>query len=408
MWKMPVLVDMTPPTVLGAAYLTTRAFQGEDMERLATRVSRHPTLAARLHDAALMERLCFRPERADEFQAQALALSPVFRVVGRADGRLRVLAVMLPGDMMVNTPLDFMLGEADVRLDLFYYQPGQPLPATLPDHDIAVFAAADSTPSVCAQLQAVFDAWPRPAINAPRWVPGLERDALSAALAGIDSICSPPAQRVRRAALSAALDFGAGAHLVRPAGTHAGHGLARIATQAELAAYLAEATADIYYVTRFVDYRSADGFYRKYRIAFIDRAPFLCHMAVSEHWMIHYLNAGMTESAAKRAEEAAAMAQFRTGFARRHAAAFDALNDVIGLDYHSIDCGEMADGRLLVFEADNAAIIHMMDPPELFPYKRPQMQRVFAAFYAMLERRCNRPRQPIENRSLSYLADAPA
>ncbi|MEJ1978546.1 MAG: hypothetical protein WDN49_22960 [Acetobacteraceae bacterium] len=43
---------------------------------------------------------------------------------------------------------------------------------------------------------------------------------------------------------------------------------------------------------------------------------------------------------------------------------------MIGLDYFSIDCSEDRDGRLLVFEADVAAIIHSMDPPDLYPYRR--------------------------------------
>jgi hypothetical protein len=29
-------------------------------------------------------------------------------------------------------------------------------------------------------------------------------------------------------------------------------------------------------------------------------------------------------------------------------------------------------------------IVHSMDPPELFPYKPPQMEKVFGAFRAML------------------------
>ena len=56
-------------------------------------------------------------------------------------------------------------------------------------------------------------------------------------------------------------------------------------------------------------------------------------------------------------------------------------------DYYSIDCGELPDGRLVVFEADTAAIIHLMDPEEMFPYKHVQMRRVFDAFGAMLCRR---------------------
>jgi hypothetical protein len=42
---------------------------------------------------------------------------------------------------------------------------------------------------------------------------------------------------------------------------------------------------------------------------------------------------------------------------------------------------------LLVFEADTAAIVHLMDPEALFPYKHVQMRRVFAAFGDMLRRR---------------------
>jgi hypothetical protein len=110
-------------------------------------------------------------------------------------------------------------------------------------------------------------------------------------------------------------------------------------------------------------------------------------MALSEHWMVHYLNAGMTESATKRSAEAQAMANFETGFAARHARAFAALHKVLGFDFYSIDCAETREGKLLIFEADTAAIIHLMDPPDLFPYKHPQMHRVFAAFDRMLQRR---------------------
>ena len=52
---------------------------------------------------------------------------------------------------------------------------------------------------------------------------------------------------------------------------------------------------------------------------------------------------------------------------------------------------ETRDGRLLVFEADTAAIIHLMDPPDLFPYKPPQMRKVFAAFEAMLRQHAGLP-----------------
>ena len=81
------------------------------------------------------------------------------------------------------------------------------------------------------------------------------------------------------------------------------------------------------------------------------------------------------------------MANFDEEFVRRHAAAFEALHERLGFDYYSIDCAETGDGKLLVFEADAAAIVHLMDPPDLFLYKQPQMHKVFAAFDELLQRR---------------------
>jgi hypothetical protein len=118
----------------------------------------------------------------------------------------------------------------------------------------------------------------------------------------------------------------------------------------------------------------------------IDRVPFLCHMALSDQWKIHYVNVGMDEDASKRAQEALAMETFDHDFARRHAAAFENLCERIGLDYFGIDCSELPDGRLLLFEAETAMVIHDMDSPTLYPYKKSQMAKVFAAFRALIDR----------------------
>ena len=44
------------------------------------------------------------------------------------------------------------------------------------------------------------------------------------------------------------------------------------------------------------------------------------------------------------------------------------------------DARKSSDGRLLIFEADTGMVVHDMDPVDLFPYKLPQMRRVFSAF----------------------------
>jgi hypothetical protein len=298
--------------------------------------------------------------------------------------------------------LDFLTNHLNVRLDLLYLLPDRPLPASIPNHDVAFFAVGEADPPELDRLRRLFAQWPRPALNNPNVLPALERDTLAGSLQGFPGLCSPRAVAVDRLALEAHIEYGveitgfAPPHgpypcLIRPLSSHAGTGLACAENPAELAKYLYFSFENRFFLTAFEDYVSPDGQYRKSRVAFIDREPFLCHMAVSSHWMVHYLNAGMAESAEKRAEEASAMADFDQGFASRHAAAFDALHQRLELDYYSIDCAETHDGRLLVFEADAAAIVHMMDPPALFPYKQSQMRRIFTAFEDMLHRRAAQP-----------------
>jgi hypothetical protein len=103
--------------------------------------------------------------------------------------------------------------------------------------------------------------------------------------------------------------------------------------------------------------------------------------------MIHYVNAAMDESADKRADEERFFATFDQDFAAKHTQSLAAVNDRLGLDYVSIDCAEAPDGRLVIFEVDNAAIVHAFDDPQLYPYKLPAMQKVFDAFRAMLSAR---------------------
>jgi hypothetical protein len=163
--------------------------------------------------------------------------------------------------------------------------------------------------------------------------------------------------------------------------------LEKLDDPAQIAVYLGRHDGDVFYLSPFVDYSGADGRFRKLRVALVDGRPFLVHLAISDHWMVHYLNAGMDQDGAKRAEEAAMMASFDAGFAARHAAAFAAIHALYGLDYLALDCAEDRDGRLLVFEADTAMIVHDMDPPGLYPYKAPALRKLFAAFQALVAAR---------------------
>jgi glutathione synthase/RimK-type ligase-like ATP-grasp enzyme len=277
-------------------------------------------------------------------------------------------------------------------------QPGEPLPHWLPPHDALWIAVSESDPvrGLLDDLSEACAGWGTPAINHPSRTLRTARTQAWSELQGVPGLHMPQTIRADRALLqrlvrcetdpTALLSDGTWPLIIRPVDSHAGRGLEKLASPFELTRYLAAMPDAEFFLSRFVDYASADGQFRKFRVVLVDGVAYAVHLGVSSHWMVHYLNAGMTESAAKRAEEERFMAEFDTGFAQRHAVALQGISERIGLDYLVIDCAEMPDGDLLVFEIDPGAAVHSMDPPDLFPYKLPAMEKVRTAFRALLER----------------------
>jgi glutathione synthase/RimK-type ligase-like ATP-grasp enzyme len=261
----------------------------------------------------------------------------------------------------------------------------------LPPHDVAFMAVGEGpeNAAVLANLSRLLKDFPGPILNnAPNLIAHLSRDRVSEMLADIPGVVCPQTRRVSRSMMTAAVrsgrffDYPA---VLRPIGSHAGHGLAKVETADDLSAFLAVSPEDEFYVAPFIDYRGTDGLYAKARVVLIDGKPFASHMACSGHWMVHYLNAQMETNASRRAIEADWMAGFEGGFAQRQGKALKAVAKAVGLDYFGLDCAELPDGRLLVFELDVAMIVHDMDSEALFPYKKPAMKKLFAAFVAALQ-----------------------
>ncbi|NMM38658.1 MAG: RimK family alpha-L-glutamate ligase [Glaciimonas sp.] len=390
------------PPLIGVAPLMRRAFLNEDLRplgaELLARAQANPADAHAYLDFSTVLQLTNNRESALAVQAQAIELQSLYSLPARqSEPGLRLLVIMGLGDLMSNTPIEFLLEDSDVSLDMLYVTLESAWPETVPDHDVMMVAVAESADNqpLLQRLAGLVANWPRPVINLPEYIAVLSRDGVCAALQNSPNLDMPITARVERAALQA---LGAGATtvgallpqddfplIVRPIGSHAGQNLEKMMHCGDVADYLARVDAEQFYVSRFVDYRNADGLFRKYRIALIEGRSFVCHFAVSAHWMIHYLNAGMDASAEKRAEEAACMANFDTEFALRHAPALHAIYQRMGLPYLGIDCAETSAGDLLIFEIDNAMVVHAMDDEQMYPYKKPAMQKVFTAFRQMLE-----------------------
>ena len=389
---------------IGFARLTAMAFDGADLrplrDQLISKVVAGTAGAGEGLDLSLITQLLGDKQAGIAIQAEVLAFHQLYRSpCSVAKPKLRVLALAAAIDMGGNTPIEFLLEGSGIELQTLYVIDGVELPVPLPDHDVAIVIASDSEEcwEALRKIDRATSRWPRPLLNPPHLVRNLDRDKLHGLLANIGGLDIPATACVTRAQLSEVaasnvglVDVATGVPfpiIVRPRGSHAGAGLAKIDNAAMIARYLADRPEPEFFVSRFVDYAGDDGLFRKYRIVLVDGRPYACHMAVADRWDIWYLNAGMAFSQSKRLEEERFMRTFDGDFALRHQAALAALADRIGLDYFTVDCAENKNGELLIFEADNTAVVHNMDSPEVYPYKAPQMRRIFEAFAAMLYRR---------------------
>ncbi len=395
------------PPYIGFAGLWRLELSGLEIARLGplleARLARDPENANAMMDIATLSILTLMPEnRAAAFamQARALAIQQVYRIAAaREPAALRVLAIASAGDMTAITHLDCLLEGTDVELQMLYARPGTALAEALPEHDL-VFVAVGESPAnrpVLMQLVDFARTSTRPVLNAPESILRMSRDSVARMLRAVPGVAMPLTAGVARGALeqvaraelpiAALLEDAAFPIIARPLDSQGGRDLERLADPAALAAYLGRVADPAFFVSRFVDYSGPDGYYRKFRVVVVGGRPYACHMAISDHWMIHYVNADMDARAWKRGEEARFMEGFDAGFAPKHARALSAIDSLLRLDYYAIDCAETRAGELLVFEADTAMLVHAMDPADLYPYKGPQMRRIFDAFRAMLDSR---------------------
>jgi len=386
--------------LIGLAKLMRMAYSGCDLAPLGTQLierAETDTSGHALMDLSTVLQLRGNRDLALTMQAQAIETGQIYSPpTATGQVNIRLLAIMGAGDLMANTPVEFLLEDSDVALDIVYVTQDLPLPAKLPDHDVLFVAVAQSDQNMplLKQIDAAIASWPRPVLNRPDRIALMSRNEACALLKSAPGVEMPITVRIARQPLEQLaaeqlpltdiLADGAFPIIIRPVDSHAGKDLDKLEDIDALANYLQAMLNSEFYISRFVDYRGQDGLFRKYRIVLIDGKPFVCHVGISKHWMIHYLNAGMSESAEKRAEEARFMLDFDSDFASKHAEAFRAINEQVGLDYLGIDCGETSDGKLLIFEIDSCMIIHAIDPVDIFPYKQPQMNKVFSAFRQML------------------------
>ncbi len=259
---------------------------------------------------------------------------------------------------------------------------------TLPAFDVVFNAIgdADLAPSMPPSVIRVLErAGPR-VVNHPDAVARTGRGDLPRLLAHVPWIVVPAVARVGTGAPIA------GPVLVRPLGSHGGAGVRRI--DGGDGPEVADGPC---HVTQFIDYVSGDGWYRKYRAVFVDGRVFPYHLAISRHWMVHYWTAGMETDAARREEERRFLVDPEGVLGALAMAALELIARCLGLDYGGVDFGVLADGRLVVFEANAAMLVHP-ENDRVFAYRNDAVRRILDAFAAMLGARAASPVVGMERR----------
>jgi len=260
----------------------------------------------------------------------------------------------------------------------------------LPPFDLVFNAIGDSDAMVRieAAVERFRQTCNKPFLNIPSGIKRTARDQMSALFAEIDDVICPATLRSPTTAFkeyvlsSTVLRFPI---IIRPGGSHGGDHLVKLNSDNELSA-ISLFNSTVYYASNYVDYRSPDGYFRKYRIAFVDRQPFPYHMAIGENWMIHYETADMMGQAWKREEELAFLENPRLVLGNRAMNAIEQIGKAMNLDFCGVDFTLLPDGRLLVFEANATMLIHPEDPKSILAYKNAYVQRIFEAFNYLVAR----------------------
>lgn len=345
---------------------------------------------ARLHAHNGLSRLYEREgdeERADEHLRLAFEKPTIWTFPYRGTGEpLRVLVLTSPrgGNVISNQFFDDRFVERVVVVPEAFGAG-----SALPPHHVIFNAIGepDATRRTLERAARLVAASQAPVINAPSAVLLTDRQTMMERIASIAALVAPRTRRLRRDEITAERLQAEGFAfplLLRAPGFHAGDHFERVEDPAQLPAALAALPGAELYAIAFHDARSADGWVRKYRVAFIDGRPYPIHLAIAQQWKVHYFSGAMAGSAEHRAEERRFLDDMDGVLGATGMTALAAVRDVMQLDYGGVDFGRDRSGRIVVFEANAAMAIYPPPDDPSWDYRRPAHAHAISAVRSML------------------------
>ena len=293
-----------------------------------------------------------------------------------------------------NTPISYLAGRAPYDSHYFCVIPHAPQNLELlrakADVVVNLIGDADNGEEILTAVRDLVERIGRPTVNRPGLVMDTDRETVARRLAGIPLCRIPKTVRLAgpvlaKAAQNNCLDRFALPLLVRLAGNHGGDDFEKLDDVNAIADFVSKRPDADYYLTEFVDYRSADGFFRKYRLISLDGALLPYHLAIHDDWKVHHFRTDMANQAWMRQEEEAFLKAPHLVFDGPRQAALRAVVAATGLDYSGVDCALNRAGEVVVFETNATMLVHD-EKEEAFAYKNPFIAKIKDAFDAMLFR----------------------
>jgi len=176
--------------------------------------------------------------------------------------------------------------------------------------------------------------------------------------------------------------------LLRPLGSSTGIGLEKIVNDKQFTQYLANAKNNLINVCPFIDFKSDDGLYRKYRVFVINGKIYPEHCVAHNHWNVHSSSrlTLMTNNTKLREEEQQFVDDIYNVLTKEQCATILSIYETLELDYFGIDFSITANGTLLIFEA-NAGMRVNPDYINAFNYLSEPINNIVKAFDKMIVER---------------------
>ena len=312
-------------------------------------------------------------ERAAHHRKSGFGSNPVSTLPCRGNGRaipLLALASSLEGNVPWRFLIDRHVFETTI-VAVEYFNAKE-----LPEHELVFNAIGDA--DLCREglgiAGALLEKTDAPVINLPERVLKTGRIENARRLSSLPGVVAPEISLALKEEIEGKFPL-----LLRTPGFHGGNFFVKVEDEVELLAAIGSLPGDRLMTMNFLDSRTGDGLYRKFRIMAIGGNLYPVHLAISGQWKVHYFSSDMAGKEEYRMEEASFLGDYKAYLGADAVSALERIRDELDLDYCGMDFGIDGNGRILLFEANATMSIV---PPKYEPqweYRRAAMTNALDA-----------------------------